>query len=96
MFFDKLVLQCAVNTTVYNSNLLHGLWNPEVQCLILKGSPIILILIQINPIPSIDNYFSEIHSNIALSSTPTPVGVPVKIVKTLLPFSFWLHCLLIF
>ena len=29
------------------TNQLHGLWDPEVQCLIHKGSPIILILNQI-------------------------------------------------
>ena len=37
-------------------NQLHGLWNPEVQCRIHKGSPIIHIPSRLNLIPSIDTY----------------------------------------
>ena len=44
--------------------LLHGLWNPGVQCRILKGSPIILS--RINPIPRTDAYFFKINFNIVL------------------------------
>jgi len=51
---------------------LHGLWNPEVQCTIYKGSPVIPILARINPIPRIDIYFFKIHSNIDLPSTSRP------------------------
>ena len=51
-------------------NLLRGLWNPEVQYRILKGSPIIPILSRINKIPRIDNCFFMIHFNIVLQSTP--------------------------
>ena len=49
--------------------------------------------IRINPIPRIDTYFSKVHSNIVLPSTlglPKglfPVGLPVKILKALLPSS---------
>ena len=37
-----------------------------------KGSPIIPILTQINPIPRIDTNFIKVHSNIVLSSTAKP------------------------
>ena len=63
------------------------LMNPEVQCRIHKGPPIIPNLSLINPI------FFKIYSNIILPSTPSlpkdlfPAGVPVKILKALLPFS---------
>ena len=50
------------------TNQLHGLWYPDVQYHIHKGSPIILS--QINSIPSIDTYFFKIHCNNVLSSTP--------------------------
>ena len=53
-------------------NKLHGLMNPEVQCHIHKGSPIIPILSQINPITRIDTYLFKVHSNIVLPSTPRP------------------------
>ena len=48
----------------------HGLWNPEVQCHIHKGSPIIPILSRINPIPRTYTYLLKVHSNIVLPSTP--------------------------
>ena len=44
------------------TNLLHGLWNPEVQCRIYKGPAIIRILSRVNPIPRIAIYFFKIHS----------------------------------
>ena len=49
-----------------------------------QGSPIILILSRINPIPRIDTYLFKIHSNIVLQSTFTglyPVDLPVTILK---------------
>ena len=58
-----------------------------------KRPPIIPILSRINPIPRIDTYFFKIHSNIFLPSTPRhpkglfPAGVPVKMLKALLPSS---------
>ena len=45
---------------------------PDVQCSIQKGSPIIPILILINPIPRFDTYLFKIHSDIFLSSAPRP------------------------
>ena len=54
------------------SNQIHGLWNPEVQCHIHKGSPIIPILSRINPIPRIDTNFFKVHSNIVLPPIPRP------------------------
>ena len=51
------------------------------------------MLSKINPIPGIDTYFSKIHSNFVHPSTPRlpkgsfPVGLPVKILKALLPSS---------
>ena len=44
------------------------LWNPEVQCRIREGSPIIHILTRINPVPRINTYFFKIHSNHFLPS----------------------------
>jgi len=66
------------------TNQLHGLCNPEVQCRIHKGSPIIPILSRINTIPRIDTYLFKVHSNIVLPPTVClglpkglfPVGLP--------------------
>jgi hypothetical protein len=44
--------------------------NPEVQCPINKGTPVIPILSQINPIPSIDSF--KTYFNIALQSMSRP------------------------
>ena len=44
--------------------------NPEVQCCIYKGSPIIPILSWIKPIPRVNTYFFKAHSNIVLPHTP--------------------------
>jgi hypothetical protein len=58
-----------------------------------KRAPIICIVIRINPILSIDTYFFTISSNIALPSTLglpknlIPVGLRIKIFKTLLSSS---------
>jgi hypothetical protein len=74
---------------------LHGLWNPEVQCRIHEDSPIIPILSRINPITRIDTYLFKVHSNIVLPSTPKelfPAGLPVKILKALLPSSNLTKC----
>jgi len=77
---------------------LHGLWNPEVQCRIHKGSPIIPIQNRINPIPRIDTYFFKVHCNIVLPSSLGPpkclfpVGLPVKILKAILPSSILATC----
>ena len=69
----------------------HGLWNLETQCSIYKGSPIIHILRQINSIPRIVTYFLNIHFNIfhpsCLPKSLFPVGLPVKILKALIPSS---------
>ena len=46
-------------------DILHGLWNPEAQCRIQKGSPVIPIPSKIKQIRSIKTYFFKIHSNIA-------------------------------
>ena len=56
---------------------------------------IIPVLSRINPIPHIDTYLFKIHSNIVLPSTPKglfPVGLPVKILKALLPSSILATC----
>ena len=47
---------------------LHGLWNPEIQCLVHKDSPIIPILSRINPILLTDKYFNKVYSIIILPS----------------------------
>jgi len=79
-------------------NELHGLWNLEVQCHIHKGSLIIPILSQINPIPHIDTHLFKVHSNIVLHlhlGLPKglfPVCLPVKILKALLPSSILATC----
>ena len=36
------------------------------------GSPIMIILSQINPVPHTDTYFFKVHSNIVLPPTPRP------------------------
>ena len=46
----------------------QSLWNPEVQCRIHKGSPIIHIMSQMDLIPPFDNYFFKSYSNIVLPS----------------------------
>ena len=56
--------------TILLTNELHDLGDPEVQCRIHKGSPIIPTLSQINPIPHIITYFFKVQSNIVLPSTP--------------------------
>ena len=53
-------------------NLLNGLWKPEAQCRIHKGSPIIPIPSRINPIPRIDTRLFKVHSNIVLPCTSRP------------------------
>ena len=53
-----------------NNNKIYGLRNPEVQCRIHKGSPIIPILSRINQITRIDTYLFKVYSNIVLPSTP--------------------------
>ena len=71
----------------------NGLWNPEVQCRIREGSPIIPILIQINLISNICIYFlrsililsSRLH--LGLPKVLFPVGLLVFILKALLPSS---------
>ena len=63
-----------------------------------KGSQIIPILSQINPIPHIDTYFYKFHSNIVLLFVPRPskglfpVGLPIKILEGLLPLSILASC----
>ena len=47
------------------------------------SAPIIPILSRINPFTRTDTYLFKVHSNIVLPSTP--VGLPVKILKALLP-----------
>jgi hypothetical protein len=70
----------------------------EVQSRIHKGSPIIPILNQINPIPRIDTYFFKIRSNIVITNRLDlpkglfPVGASVKILKALLPSSILATC----
>ena len=50
-------LDMVVNGENYTStNYLHGLRNPDIQCRIHKGFPIIPNLTRINPIPRIDAY----------------------------------------
>ena len=45
------------------------------------------------PIPRIDTYLFKVHCNIVLPSTPRPpVGLPVKILKALLPSSILATC----
>ena len=59
-----------------------------------KTTTIILILSRISPIPRTDIYLIKINSNVVLTSMPRssyiylfPVGLPVKILKSLLPSS---------
>ena len=58
-----------------------------------KDSPITPILSRINPIPCIDIYFLRFililssHLHLGIPEGLFPVGLPVKISKSLLPFS---------
>ena len=73
----------------------------EVQWCIQKGSPVIPILIQINPIPHINTYFFKVHFYIFLhlrQGLPNglfTVGLPVKILKAHLPSCILLLLLLL-
>ena len=60
----------AHGTPMMLSNSLCDLSKPEIQFHIHKSSPILPTLILINPIPRIETYFFNIHSNIAHPSTP--------------------------
>ena len=66
----------------------HGGSMPQSQ-----GLSNIPILSRIVPIPRIDTYLFKVHSNIVLPSTPSrlkglfPAGLPVNILKALLPSS---------
>ena len=69
LYFKKLAeppLGRGIHTPRHLANTLRALWNPEVQCRIHKGSPIIPIQSWINPIPRIDTHFFNIHSNILI------------------------------
>jgi hypothetical protein len=54
-----------------------------------QESPIVSFLSRINIIPRIDTYLFKIYCNIVLSPPEGlfPVGVPVKMLKKLLPSS---------
>ena len=77
---------------------LHGLWNPEVQCRIHKGSSIIPILSGIIPIPRIDTYLQRSililcsHLRLGYPKGLFPVGLPFKILKALLLSSILATC----
>ena len=54
----QIIIRKSMDLLTYSiTNSLHDLWNPEVQCRIQKGFPIIPILSRINPIPRIEAYF---------------------------------------
>ena len=58
----------------------------------LQGSPIIPILSRINPIPRIDTYFFNVHLRLDFPNGIFPVGLPVKVLKALLPSSILATC----
>ena len=80
------------------SSQFRGLLNLEIQCRIYKGPPIIIILSRINPIPRIDTYslrsitILSSHIRLGLPKGFFPVGLPVKILKALLPSSILTTC----
>jgi hypothetical protein len=45
-------------------------WNPKVHCRVHKRPPLIPVPNQKNPVHSFSPYFTKIHSNIILPSTP--------------------------
>ena len=76
------------------TNSLYGLWNPDVECSIQKGSPIISMLNRINPISLINANFFKIsililssHLRLGLPKGLFPVVLPVQILKAFLPYS---------
>jgi hypothetical protein len=69
--------------------------NPKVQCRSLKCAQIVPILIENNPIPR--TYLKSIlifssHMYLDLPEVLFPVGLPVKILKALLPSSILATC----
>ena len=90
---------CSYSSSVYivaflnpkfprvTNSMAYGTWRFD------KGSPIIPILSQINPIPRIDTYFLRSililssHLRLGYSNRLFPVGLPDKLLKALLPSS---------
>jgi len=65
-------------------------WNSKVHYRVLKTSPLVPDLRQMNPVHTLPPYFSKIHSNIIFPSTASlpsglfPSGFPTEILYTLL------------
>jgi len=53
-----------------SQEIFRFLWNPKVHYRVHNSPPLDTIPSQINPIHNLSRYFSKIHTNIALPSTP--------------------------
>ena len=66
--WNSLMFETVILNT--RENFLHGLWNPEVQCRIRKGFPVIPILRRIYPFPRIDKILETLPPTSILTTWP--------------------------
>jgi hypothetical protein len=73
------------NSHSASQNILRLLWNLKVHCHVHNSLPLFPTLSQMNPVHTFPTYFSQIHSNIILLSTPrSSKRFPTEILHALL------------